>query len=166
MTGVQTCALPICNWIIVGAPIDDTGAIGGGRAYFYTILGTNPTLAATLNNPSPAANDRFGSAIAMSGPRAVIGACRDDTGATDAGSAYVYNLISTTPSVPFATLNNPSRAEYDHFGFSVGISGTRVVVGAPGNDTVVTDAGRAYVYDLSRNTPTVPWFTLDRKSVV
>ena len=150
------------NWILVGAPGDDAGATGGGRAYLFALLGTSPTLIATLNNPSPAANDRFGAAVAMSGTRAVVGAIQDDTNATDAGSAYVYNVISATPSQPFATLNNPSPAEFDRFGFSVAISGNRVVIGAIGDDTGAPNAGCAYVYDLNWSTPTVPRFTLNK----
>ena len=61
------------------------------------------------------------------------------------------------PTVPVATLNNPGPAAGDQFGKSVAISGTRVVVGAYADDTGATDAGSAYVYDLSSGTPTVPW---------
>ena len=149
-------------WIMVGAPADGTEATTGGRVYSYTLLNTVPTLMATLNNPSPAANDRFGSALAMSGTRAVVGAFQDDTGAIDAGSAYVYNLIGANPHLPFATLNNPSPAAFDHFGCSVAISGTRVVVGATGDDTGAPNAGSAYAYELTRNPPTVPVSTLNK----
>ena len=65
---------------------------------------------ATLNNPGPAEGDQFGESVAISGTRVVVGAIRDDTGATDAGSAYVYDLSSGTPTVPVATLNNPGPA--------------------------------------------------------
>jgi len=67
------------------------------------------------------------------------------------GNAYVYNLASSTPTVAVATLSGSSG---EGFGFSVGISGTRVAVGAPA-------AGRAYVYDLASPTPTQPVFTLN-----
>ena len=49
----------------------------------------------------------------------MVGADADDTGATDAGSAYVYDLSSATPTVPVATLNNPGPAASDKFGYSV-----------------------------------------------
>ena len=35
--------------------------------------------------------------MAISGTRVVVGAHGDDTGASDAGSAYVYDLTSGTP---------------------------------------------------------------------
>src|SRR4029077_13775773 len=90
---------------------------------------------ATLNNPSPAANDNFGCAVAISGNFAVVGAFQDDTGASNAGSAYVYDLASATRTVPVAILNNPSPAVDDNFGRSVAVSGNRVVIGAYQDDT-------------------------------
>ena len=53
----------------------------------------------TLNNPSPGVNDQFGTAVAISGMRVVVGSLGEDTGATDAGSAYVYNLSGVLPTV-------------------------------------------------------------------
>ena len=132
----------------VGAQRDDTGATNAGSAYVYDLPGA-PT------------GDAFGSSVSISGTRVVVGAQMDDTGATNAGSAYVYDLSSGTPTVPVATLYNPSPAQFDNFGNSVSISGTRVVVGASSDDTGATDAGSAYVYDLSSGTPTVPVVTLN-----
>ncbi len=145
--------------VVVGANAYDTGA---GNAYVYDLGSATPTVAiATLNNPSPAADDTFGISVAISGTRVVVGANYDDTGATNAGSAYVYDLSSGTPTVPVATLNNPGPAADDNFGWSVGISGTRIVVGAFSDDTGASGAGSAYVYDLSSATPTVPVKTLN-----
>ena len=85
-----------------------------------------------------------------------MGAFQDDTRATDAGSAYIYDLDSATPSVPVITLNNPSSGPVeDNFGYSVAISGTRVIVGVPDN------SGDAYVYDLSQAAPSVSITKLD-----
>ena len=92
----------------------------------------------------------------------VVGAYGDDTGATNGGSAYVYDVSSVTPTVPVATLNNPGPAEDDNFGISVAISGTRVVVGNYGEDTGVDNSGNVYVFDLSSGTPTVPVATLNQ----
>ena len=90
-----------------------------------------------------------------------MGTPYDDTGATDAGSVYVYDLSSSTPAVPGVTLNNPSPAQYDYFGVSVAVSGTRVIVGAMFDDADATDAGSVYVYDLSSEIPTTPVGTLN-----
>ncbi len=149
--------------VVVGAYADDTNASAAGTAYVYDLASAKPEQpVATLNNPSPAASDYFGSAVAISGTRVVIGAHLDDTFSTDSGSAYVYDLARATPTVPVATLNNPSPGERDHFGYAVAISGARVVVGAQRDDTGAADTGSAYVYDLTSATPMVPVVTLQQ----
>ncbi len=151
--------------VVVGAYLDDTGATNAGSAYVYDLSSVTPTVpVATLNNPSPAANDYFGGSTSISGMRVVVGSQGDDAGAGDAGSAYVYDLSSGTPTMPVATLNNPDPAAGDWFGLSVAVSGTRVVVGALYDNTGATDAGSAYVYDLSGGTPTVPVASLNNPS--
>ena len=50
----------------------------------------------TLTNPSPAAYDYFGySVAAVSSDWVLIGAHRCDTGATDAGAAYLFTTDGT-----------------------------------------------------------------------
>ncbi len=150
------------TWIVIGAPMDDTGANEAGRAYVYDFSGVTPTVPfAVLNNPAPAFDDRFGNSVAISGTRVVVGASQDDRNASDSGSAFVYDLSGPTPSVAVATLNNPGPAGNDFFGYSVAIAGALVVVGAYRDDTGASDAGSVYVYDLSSATPTVPVTTLN-----
>ena len=56
----------------------------------------------------------------------VVGVPFDNTAAIGAGRAYVYDLASTTPTVPVARLTNPSPAFNDWFGLSVAADGTTV----------------------------------------
>src|SRR4030095_5446752 len=125
----------------IGSPGDDAAAIDAGAVFVYTlpiIIPAAPAL--TLNAPSLEAFHHVGSAIAVSGPRTVVG--------TQAGVAYVYDLASATPAAPVAVLQNPRAGVPDRFGAAVAISGTRVVVGASGDDLHDNDPGRAYVFDL------------------
>lgn len=150
--------------MVVGSEWDDTGAGHSGVVHIYDLGGPTPTFPAmTLTNPTPS-DDVFGSSVAISGTRAVIGAPQDKTGAIAAGSVYVYNLASDTPTLPMLTLTNPTPAVWDAFGWSVAISGTRVVVGAVADDIGATDAGSAYVFDLASAGPTVPTVTLTNPS--
>jgi hypothetical protein len=143
--------------VVVGALRDDTSGSDSGSAYVYDLTGATPTLpVATLSNPSPAASDYFGKAVAISGTHVVVGANKDDTGGSNSGSAYVYDMAGDTPALPTTTLNNPTPAANDEYGISVSISGMRIVVGAYGDDTGFTDSGCAYVYNLGSATPTVP----------
>jgi hypothetical protein len=144
--------------VVVGAPNSNPGGI----AYGYELSSATPTVPlVTLRNAGPVAGDGFGNAVAISGTRVVIGAVYDDTGASDAGSAYVYDLTTGTPTVPIAAFHNPTPIPSDRFGTAVAISGTLVVVGASGEGTAEGDMGSVYVYDLSIPTPTVPVLALD-----
>ncbi len=147
---------------VASAPWDDIGAADAGRAYVFNLASPTPsTPDLTLNNPSPEANDQFGNAVAFSGNRIVVGEQSDNTGATDAGKVHVYDTTSGTPTFPIYTLTNPNPAQGDRFGAGVAISGSRVVVGAPFDDSAgPADSGNVFVYDLSGTTPAVPVLTL------
>ncbi len=87
--------------VLISAPGDDTTGTDSGSAYVFNV---NGTLVATLNNPSPATGDRFGSRLAAFGSEgAIIGAPDDDTGAANAGSAYLFNIPSP-PAAPLLTI--------------------------------------------------------------
>lgn len=133
--------------VVVGAESDDPGGVNGaGAAYVFDAI--TGALVASLNSPPPAVNDDFGFSVAISDTRVVVGAERDDPGGVDgAGAAYVFEVAT---GALVATLNNPAPAANDDFGFSVAISGTRVVVGARGDDPGgVANAGAAYVFDTN-----------------
>ncbi len=147
--------------LIVGAWLNDTGASNAGIAYVFDLSSATPTVpVVTMNNPSPDASDVFGGAVAIRGTRAVVGAYGDDPGASDAGSAYVYDLGSATPATPVLTLNNPGPASGDQFGRSLALSDQRLLVSAPSDNTGANDAGSAYVYNLAGATPATPVVTL------
>src|SRR5207253_225904 len=124
------------NTVVVGAAAEATGGYQSGSAYVFNA--TTGALLTTLNNPTPAAYDDFGYSVAVSGNTVVVGAVGDDTGAQHAGSAYVFNA---TTGALVATLNNPTPAINDFFGFSAAASGNTVGVGALYDDTGATDAG-------------------------
>ena len=128
--------------LVVGAPYDDVGTVtDAGRVYVYDLAGALPTVPMmTLNNPAPNPSDHFGWAVGISGSRVVVGAPDDDYG-QKVGSAYVYDLAGATPTVPVTTLNNPTPVTYEYFGQAVGISGSRVVIGAPYDSTGAASAG-------------------------
>lgn len=72
-----------------------------GAAYLFS---TNGTLLATLTNPAPATSDYFGLAIAAVGnDQVLISSVWNHTGATDAGTAYLFAL--SNPSLSIAVSN-------------------------------------------------------------
>lgn len=133
------------NMIVVGAPGNDTVAVDAGCAYVFNA--TTFALVATLNNPAPTLSDLFGNSVAVSGNTAIVGAYKDDTGAVDVGSAYVFNAST---GALLRTLNKISPVNGDQFAFSVAISGDIAVVGAPLAANV--DTGSAYIYNITAGT--------------
>jgi len=134
--------------VVVGAPWLTNGATGAGKAYVYRRSGSswsNCSAAEVLEAPFPAANDRFGSSVAISddGATVIIGA---NGGLVKAGAAFVFRYESSAWSAGVA-LPKTVNANNDMFGMSVAISadGSLAVVGAP-----VSDApGRAFFYKYS-----------------
>jgi drug/metabolite transporter superfamily protein YnfA len=148
--------------VVIAAPNDDTGTNNAGSAYVYDLASPTPAVPVmTLTNPSPASVDQFGVAVAISGARVVVAGWWDDVGKVNVGRAYVYDLAGSSPKVPVATLTNPTPAQFDYFGHAAAISGTRVVIGAPFDDTSATNAGSAYTFDLAGADPAEPVATLD-----
>ncbi len=130
--------------IIVGAYQDDAGESDAGSAYLYD---TNGVLLVTITNPAPAFGDYFGYSVAgLGADRIIVGAYRDDAGASDAGSAYLYD----TNGVLLTTIANPAPAATDRFGWSVaGLGADKIIVGAFMDDAGADDAGSAYLYDTN-----------------
>jgi hypothetical protein len=130
--------------VLIAAPYDDTGAINAGAAYLFS---TNGTLLTTFTNPTPAASDVFGSAVAGVGAdKVLIGAYLDDTGAYDAGAAYLFSTNGTL----LTTFTNPTPASSDYFGYALAAVGTdKVLIGAYSDNTGAADAGAAYLFSTN-----------------
>lgn len=101
-------------------------------------------------------DDRFGSAVALSGDRAIIGMPNDETSENeDVGAAHVYARVNGVWELERKFTPGGADAGTG-FGSSVAIDTDIVVVGAPRRDIdALTDAGVAYVYN--RNVSTGAW---------
>lgn len=148
--------------IIVGAQFeDDAGGTSSGKAYLFDA--DTGFLLKTYDSPNDyntSADDNYGCAVGISGDIAIIGAKGEDTASgTSVGAAYLVNAyegkeykFSIYPLVNEVlwTLNNPDASGTDdQFGSTVGISGTRAIVGSKGSDLDGTNSGRAYIYDVA-----------------
>jgi hypothetical protein len=141
------------NYAIVGAYAeDDAGGTISGKAYIFDV--TTGALVYTLDNPNAygtSADDRFGSAVAISGDYAIVGAwAEDDAGGTQSGKAYIYNV---TTGALLHTLDNPNAygtSAEDWFGYSVAISGDyAIVVSRLEDEAGGTQSGKAYIYNVT-----------------
>jgi hypothetical protein len=123
---------------LVGAPSKNSAA---GTGYVFVL----PSQQAKLTAADGAANDRFGWSVAISGSTAVVGAYGKSS---NTGVAYVFIRSGSTWSQR-ATLTASGGAAGDYFGWSVAVSGSTVVIGAPGANS---STGAAYVFTGSGST--------------
>jgi len=136
------------NLIAVGAPGNahvDTGTlIDSGSVFVYQDNGTTATELDQLRASNSAAGDFFGASVGVSGARVVVGAPSSPlvNKAAYTGKAYVYtNNAGTFGEAILTSANAVNGSEY---GTSVGIDGTRAVVGVPG-----TNAGAVISFNLN-----------------
>lgn len=114
---------------LVGAWGDDGDFTDQGSAYVYIRSGSNWTQQARLTASQASAADRFGTAVALSGDTALVGALNDDKDFPFQGTAYVYTRNGTNWS-QHARLVAADAAAADGFGNAVALSGDTAVVGA------------------------------------
>src|SRR5210317_78261 len=132
------------DYAIVVAPYEDTGASSAGAAYIYTRSVT--TWGNEQKILGETAGDYFGYSVSISGDYAIVGAPYEDTGASSAGAAYIYTRSGTTWGNEQKLLGEVAS---DFFGWSVAIDGRNAIVGAQYEDTGASNAGAAYIYELT-----------------
>ena len=132
--------------VIIGADRDDTAGDDAGAAYIFD--SATGALKRTLLHPDPGgpsfAGDAFGHNLAAFGDHLLIAAPHDDLGATSAGAVYLYDPADGTV---IRTFMNPAPGFNDQFGIALATVGSKVMIGAPGDDTAGTNAGAAYLFD-------------------
>ena len=127
---------------VVGAPLHNALGMGNsGAAYVFNV--TTGGQSRKLIAGDAFQNDHFGSAVAVSGDVAVVGAYWDDDKGYHAGSAY---LINVTNGSQLYKLTAGDGDAYDEFGAAVAICGGVAIVGAPKHDG---SAGAAYLFDVA-----------------
>lgn len=132
----------------------------GGRAYVFAESSGSWPLQAVLAGSNTGAGDGFGTAVAVDGDTAVIGAPGEDSNGTSpsdnslssSGAAYVYTRNGAAWSQQ-AFLKAPSPTGNEQFGYAVGTSGGNVVVGGPGVPGVGSLPGSVYVFRSGAATP-------------
>ena len=160
--------------LVVGAATESSSSTGvnsasqnSGAAYVFVRVNGVWSQQAYLKASNTGDDDRFGFSVAISGDTLVVGAPDEDSTKTDpsddsvrkSGAAYVFarsNGVWTQQALLKASNPEP----YDQFGYSVGIWGDTVVVGAHEEDGDATgvngadnndarNSGAAYVFARS-----------------
>lgn len=144
--------------VLVGAPGEEVDGMDvGGRAYLFSSTGH---LVTTFVSPSPQSGGYFGYAVALAGSTVVIGAPgMAYAGQSQAGLTYIFRTGGTLVS----TLFSPKAAYYGQddggvFGYSVGISGSKLIIGAPGESSPAgNQSGHVYLFKTSDSALLATW---------
>ncbi len=128
--------------ILVGSSLDDDNANASGSAYFFTKQGTNWIEESKITASNALEGFGFGHSVDISGDRAVIGNNYVGGNSEDL-AAYVFkrdNTIWTQEAKLQSTLTS------SHFGRSVAIKDTSVLIGAPYDNNTTNQVGAVYSF--------------------
>ncbi|NKB33807.1 MAG: hypothetical protein GKR91_11980 [Pseudomonadales bacterium] len=136
--------------IVIGAPKQDVsdGSLitDAGAVYIYSEIGGIQEL--IVDNPQPAANDDFGSTVAVTSTDDIIVSARFvDNFASNDGSVFL--LDGTNGAELWSTANPVADAEGLFGAALAGSPQGHVVVGAANDDTNESNSGKVFVFDGS-----------------
>mmetsp|Transcript_6616 Transcript_6616/g.13607 ORF Transcript_6616/g.13607 Transcript_6616/m.13607 type:complete len:229 (+) Transcript_6616:96-782(+) len=97
--------------------------------------------------------------MSSDGTRVAIGADNNAGNGIESGHVRVFDYSSSSDEWTQVGSDVDGEAEYDNSGFGVSLSpdGTRVAIGAPGNDGNGSWSGHVRVYELSDSSDTAEW---------
>ncbi len=117
---------------VVSAPGEAVNAAYGGSVYvFRRQAGGNWILEATLTASDAVSGNRFGHDVAISDNRIVVGSGNNDSVASEAGAAYVFEYQSGQWLETQKLIPTGSDTQNDLFGQAVAIDNDLIVIGAP-----------------------------------
>ena len=129
----------------MGAYWDDDNGVSSGSAYIFNREGLNWVENAKLLSSDGGSGDSFGLAVALSDSLAIVGATYDDDIGFNSGSAYIFRQQNAEWVETVKVIASDAEA-FDHFGYSVSISGDAAIIGAYGDDDNGSGSGSAYVF--------------------
>ena len=133
--------------VVVGAWYDDDDGIDSGAVFVFDV--NTGTLRTKLTASDAAAGDEFGKSVAISGTIIAVGAPMEDGNGPNRqnrGAVYLFDLATGTQ---LEKLTASDAAAGDGFGHTVDLSGSTVIVGAPGHDDNGSNSGAAYLFNAS-----------------
>lgn len=147
--GDQGVSLTSGGLALVPANNETVGsALHEGVAYFYMQTTSGSWgLKQTLTDSAGQANEHFGFSLAMNGTTAVVGGIGANS---NRGRACVYNFVNGAWT-QVATLAPSDLASGDVFGYSVAITQSTILVGAPSFSSPLGGGTGGAVYAFQKN---------------
>ena len=138
------------NLFAVGIP----GDVGDpGRVIVYRIEGTTLIVDATIDVPAGFTAAQFGASLDLEGDRLLVGAPGTSglSGKALKGTTPLQAALFQRAQGQWTqkeTFSSQGSSTDDQFGASVSLSGGMVAIGAPGDDSMGTDSGAAYIFEV------------------
>jgi LPXTG-motif cell wall-anchored protein len=139
--------------IAIGANVNDGNGSNAGHVRVYTLI--NGTWTQTgVDIDGEAAEDQTGVSVAMSGDgsRIAIGAWGNDGTGSNAGHVRVYTLINGTWTQTGVDIDGEAAGDLSGYSVAMSGDGSRIAIGAHGNDGNGDGAGHVRVYTLINGT--------------
>ncbi len=137
------------EWAFIGAPNASFAGVASGAVLVAHRTGATWIAVQTLSPGIGTGTIGFGTSLAFddsgSAPRILVGAPNDDTVATDAGAAYLYELAPNGQWVLVEKVLPLEAASGAHAGTSVDLRGDRLLLGAPGTPP----GGKAFLLSIA-----------------
>ena len=133
---------------VITTPYDNDYGSKTGSAYVFQFNGSSWVEQQKLLAWDHSSYDHFGRFAAIQGDTIVVGSAYDDDNGHNSGSVYVFHFNGSS-WVQEQKLLASDGASGDHFGWSGGISGDSLVIGANWDDDSGTDSGSAYVFHFN-----------------
>ncbi len=141
--------------IAVGAMYDDvlvsgSSLVNAGSVTLFKADGSgNISRTAMLTAPTPGGSAYFGQSVSMSGNFLAIGESNRHHIQSYSGAVYLYKINANGTAQLTAILHSPNPSYQGYFGYSVDLSGDRLVVGAYNeNSEIASNSGLAYIYKV------------------
>lgn len=127
---------------VVAANTEDGLTYQGGAVYIFKYNGSAWLFDEKLLASDGESLDEFGSSLSLSGDTLIVGSNNSENG-YNAGAVYIFKDNGTTwiEETKLLATDGESR---DHFGFSSGISGEHIIVGAYQDDDNGAYSGSVY----------------------
>jgi len=136
------------DFALVGVPFDDDMGTDAGAVIALRRINGVWSVVQKFYASNAASSDGFGHAVGLSGDKAIIGAPfkDDEARGAEAGATYLFERIGTVWT-EVCPLVGAEVTGGDWFGFAVGISGTRAIVGTYPDHDAPSGRGAAYVFE-------------------
>lgn len=134
--------------IAIGNKYDSENGEESGAVYVFELQNTDWVQVVKLTASDAAEEALFGTSVALSGDRLLVGSNYDDGAGLASGAVYYFSGQNNqwTEQQKFVAADTNS---IDEFGFSLSVDGNLAVIGAPGYNYNGSQTGAAYIFEYS-----------------